>query len=257
MSSQDHFQNNASLVQLSIDTVRDQLSFSLLSLLIGFLNTLASLLSLKVLLSPSSILYQSRTFFFFKLFFINELFASGRLVSLYSWHVYNALYGKSELINTIHCFYLIMPGHFSMRNQYTLTLAISLDRVRSLRVIERKKLAEQPKFNATAPGNILKIALVLTINTILSIVSVFDRFDSDFVIMCLGTWCVGQHGTLVLVAPVGLAAWLTMCVYSCMLFMAFCKWKKTAAGQSGVENSKNNLFYVTLIYQYLRRRNLL
>jgi len=261
VSTDDHNMTfNISMLQkLSVETVRGQLTNSIAMLICMFINMFASLLSLCILL-VSKTNYKSRTFAYLKLFFANELLLCAYDIPYISWHIYNAVTGRPEVMSKRSCLYLISPMYFIIRNSYTLTLLISLDRLLGFIKIAKNQMVVQPiTFKPLAPKFVLLILGLLSINILLQVGSFLDTFEEIQIYFCTSKEALGKYGNITMAAVIGLESWATICIYSFQLVVIGMKWAETdtSPGQSNNLNEirvrdykrvSRMLAYTSLLY---------
>jgi len=185
------------LVNPLFETALRQVNSTIAILVFSVLNTCFSIASLYILLA-SKTSYKSRTFAFLKLFFVNELLFMTYSIPYTCWHLYNILMKRPELMLLRTCFYIVSPLYFLVRNSYTLTLLICLDRMLGFVAIAKNKMVVQPvTFQPLAPRFSLFILALLTINFGVFFGAFFDHYESRLIDVCSTKTMTGQYSALI------------------------------------------------------------
>jgi len=252
--------NITTQVQSSINIVQQQLSVTIVMLIVALINSGCNFISLKILLS-SKINYKSRTFVWLKLFFANDLLYMVYTVPYILWHITSV---QTELMTLRTCSYIVSPLYFFSRNSYTLSLSISLDRLLGfIDILKKKMVVNSVEFKLLAPKFLSFISLLLSINFCLQLGVLFDNYDDNALIeICSSKALTGRLLTILTGALLVFESSLTVSVYIFLLVIIGIKWAKTdtSPGQASNLNEINVrdykklcrvLGYTSLLYFFL------
>jgi len=230
--------NTSLLIQLSITLVHEQLKINLVFLVLCLLNCICCLTSLKILLTNKTD-YNSRTFAYIKLFFVNELILSMYGICVTFWHIFNATHGHDEVYSKRRCFSLIGLQSFLVRNQFTLNLLISIDRLTVFVKMIRKKLTidDENGWKCTW-WFFVPISLLFSMNILLQISSYLDKYDETLILFCSLKESYGEHVGLLFNTVILLESWLTFFIYIFLLTLTKCKLDKIKSSANA--NNINN-----------------
>jgi len=207
-----------SLESLSIATIRSLLIPQLLYLVFGTVNLLASTICIIVLFRGKQ--FTGRTFVFLRLFFVQDFLLTLYMLVVNSiWHLFNNLFGRSEIFPRYACFRFTGVLFCMVINNSMLTFMISIDRLR----MTLKPTLGSLKFKWT-PGTAFMILTPSMVSCLLYIVSLFDNADSSTIVLyCTTRSSTGPKTTLLFWYTLTSSSYATLFIYLFMLLTARCK----------------------------------
>jgi len=213
------------LQQMSLDLLHQQLKYKVVQVFTGSTNMIFCCATLLVFFKfPKN--YQSSTFYFLRLLFINDLIETAYNVILAIWHVANAIFGIPEVYHVFTCFLINQLTWLCLLIDCMCTFQIAFDRLMIMFFQSTQK-----NFKCICIGSII-------LSLILHIICFFDQYDLEPVIYCGARLSLGKRFSVVICLLIpAFVSWLSFFLYCTMLVLATYKYRKLINNNNALHDS--------------------
>jgi len=210
--------NSTYLEALSVATIRSYTVSQWIFLVVGMINTAASLTSFTVLYRGKK--FTGRTFVFLRVFFVHDCVMTTYMMLSYAlYQLYHNIYGVPEVMGRANCFLFTGLLMCMVINSSMLTLMVSFDRL----LVSLNPTKGAGKFEWDARTTSMLVG-PFVVSTGLYVGTLFDRADTAAIVTyCSPRAATGPGMVLILWYSQLVPSYLALASYVFMLSAARCK----------------------------------